>query len=370
MKFNFGRFNSIVVKEFIHVFRDPASLGVVLIMPFIYIMLFGFAITTDVNHIKLAVYDGDKTYESRELARKFVASDYFIISDELDNMNDIENLIDSSKVKAALIIPSGYSKKLKRGENPSSQLIIDGTDPTIARQALQSGVLVSNMYNISVIGEGNITLPEMRTRVWYNTNMESTKFIIPGLIGLIMQNITVMLTAFALVREKESGTIEQLLVSPLKPYELIYGKMVPYVLIGSIDFIVALFFGTWFFKVPIEGSLFLLLVLGFGFIITSLAIGILISTVSKNQLQAMQLSFVSILPTVLLSGFMFPIESMPYAIKLLSNVIPLTYFLNILRGIILKGIGLEFLWKDVLGVTAIGLFLLIMAVKRFHSKLD
>jgi len=367
---NLQRYGIIVWKEFIHIFRDPISLRIAILMPLLFTLVFGYAVTTDVEHIKLAVFDGDKTYESRELIRKFVASNYFDLAVMVNNATELEHLLDGGEVKAALTIPSGYGRQLKRGEMPESLLTLDGTDPTIARTALQSGNLVSNMYNMETLTGGTFRVAEMKTRVWYNPNMKSAMFIIPGLIGLIMQNITIMLTAFALVREREKGTIEQLMVSPLRPAELILGKMVPYIIIGSVDFLIALFFGTWYFRVPINGSLPLLLALGFIFVITALAIGMLISTVAQNQLQAMQFSFVTILPAVLLSGFMFPREGMPLPIYLFGNLIPLTYFLEILRGIILKGVGMEYLWREVLGVTGIGVLLLGLAIKRFHKRLD
>lgn len=367
---NFKRFCIIVWKEFIHVFRDPISLRIAIAMPLLFTLIFGYAVTTDVEHIRLAVYDGDKTFESRELVRKFQASNYFDLTQEVTNSKELEILLDGGRVKTALMIPSGYGKKLKRGETPESLLIIDGTDPTIARTALQSGNLISNIYNMETLSGGTFKLAEMKTRVWYNPNMKSSKFIIPGLIGLIMQNITIMLTAFALVREKERGTIEQLMVSPLRPSELILGKMVPYIVIGSVDFLIALFFGTWYFNVPIIGSLPLLLALGFLFVITALAIGMLISTIAENQLQAMQYTLIALLPSVLLSGFMFPREGMPMIIYLIGDLIPLTYFLEIMRSIVLKGVGLEYIWKDVLGVALIGTILLTLAIKRFHKKLD
>lgn len=367
---NLSRFGMVIWKEFKHIYRDPVSLRLVILMPLIFTLLFGYAITTDVEHIGLAVYDGDQSYESRELIRKFVASDYFSLQQMAEDSLQLEALLDAGEVKAALVIPDGYGRKLKRGEVPESLLIIDGTDPTIARTALQSGNLIVNVYNMRTLSEGTFQVAEMKTRVWYNPNLESAKFIIPGLIGLIMQNITVMLTAFALVREKEKGTIEQLIVTPLRPVELILGKMVPYIMIGSIDFLIALFFGTWYFHVPINGSLFLLLGLGFMFVISALAIGMLISTVTKNQLQSMQLAFITILPTVLLSGFMFPRDGMPLVIYWLGNLFPMTYFLEILRGIILKGIGMQYLWKEVAGMSAIGFLLLAAAIKKFHKSLD
>lgn len=367
---NMARYKIIVWKEFIHIFRDPISLRIAILMPLMFTLVFGYAVTTDVDHIRLAVFDGDKTYESRELIRKFVASNYFDLHTQVNSSGELEHMLDSGEVKAALTIPGGYGKMLKRGEAPESLLTLDGTDPTIARTALQSGNLISNVYNMETLTQGSFKIAEMKTRVWYNPNMKSAMFIIPGLIGLIMQNITVMLTAFALVREREKGTIEQLMVSPLRPAELILGKMVPYIIIGCIDFLIALFFGTWYFHVPINGSMGLLLGLGFVFVITALAIGMLISTVASNQLQAMQYTLITILPSVLLSGFMFPREGMPTLIYLAGNVIPLTYFLEILRGIILKGVGMEYLWKEVLGVVLIGVTLLWMAVARFHKRLD
>jgi len=363
----FSRFLSIVKKEFIHVKRDPASLIMAFFMPVIFSLLFGYAVITDVDNINMVVLDLDKSYESRQLIAKYGASNYFEIDGYVNDINQIERGIDGGEYKSALIIPTDFSKKVVRGEKTNIQLIIDGSDPTIARTALQSGVLIGNSYF------GDINLNEIigvNTKVWYNSNLESTKFTIPGLIGLIMQNITIMLTAFSLVREKEKGTIEQLMVTPIKPSELILGKMIPYILIGSADFLIALFFGTFWFKVPIEGNLVLLIVLGFGFVICALAIGMLISSVSSNQLQAMQMAILVLLPSVILSGFVFPREAMPLPIRLIGNVIPLTYFLNILRGIILKGNDIALIWKDVFVLLFMGITLLFMATKKFRKTLD
>lgn len=366
---NFKRFLTIVWKEFIHIFRDPPSIAMSLMMPIVFTLIFGYAVTTDVNHVPMAVLDNDHTIESRALVQTFINADYFFLEASVNNQHEIERLMDQNKIKAALLIPDGYSRDLQKGTKPETLLIIDGTDPNIARTALQYGTMISNVYQMSMTN-GSYQLPQMKTRVWYNPNLESSKFIVPGLIGLIMQNITIMLTAFAMVREKERGTIEQLMVSPLRPWELILGKMVPYVCIGSMDFIIALWFGTWLFHVPIKGSIPLLLLLGLGFVICSLAIGMMISTRAKNQLQAMQIAFLTILPSVLLSGFMFPRESMPKVIYWISNVIPLTYFLNILRGIILKGVDITAIWEDVMWVMVIGSFLLVMAIKKYHKRLD
>lgn len=376
---SFQRLITIIKKEFIHIKRDKVSLIIAVAMPLIFILIFGYAVNTDVGSIDIAVFDMDKTLESRDFINKFSNSNYFKIDIYLDDINLMEELIDKGSIKGALLIPSGFAKSLKRNERPKTQLIIDGTDPTIARTALQNGLLVTKMYSMKRFEEelnnkvskglSNIDI-DLSTRVWYNPNLESTKFTIPALIGLIMQNITVMLTAFTLVREKEKGTIEQLIVTPIKSVELILGKMIPYIFIGFVDFLIALFFGTQWFDVPIEGSIFILILLGLGFVMCALAVGMLISTVSENQLQAMQMSLLFVLPSVLLSGFMFPREAMPLLIEMAGALIPLTYFINILRGIILKGIGIQYLWKDVIILLVFGCFLLTIASIRFKKKLD
>ncbi|KDR95698.1 ABC-2 type transport system permease protein [Peptoclostridium litorale DSM 5388] len=378
MRMKFRRLLAIIKKEFIHIKRDPPSLIMAVMMPIIFIFLFGYAVNTDVDNIKMAVLDMDKSTESRELVSKFKASNYFIPSVYVKNRGEIETLIDRGDVKSALVIPSGFSKTVRGFGNSSIQLIIDGVDPTTARTALQSGFLLSTNYSLQIsspngngisplMGAGNL---DVRTKVWYNPNLESSKFTIPGLIGLIMQNITVMLTAFSLVREKEKGTMELLMVTPIRPVELIVGKMVPYIFIGTIDFLIALSFGTYWFDVPIQGSLILLVLLGIIFVMCSLAIGMLISTVAQTQAQAMQMAMLFILPSVLLSGFVFPRESMPVPIQLAGYVIPLTYFLRILRGIILKGSGLTILLHDVAVLLLFGILLLAAASMGFKKKLD
>lgn len=373
------RLITIVKKEFIHIKRDKASLVMAIAMPLIFILIFGYAVNTDVENIDIAVFDHDKTLESREFISKFSSSNYFNIITYAKSIGEIEDFINEGKVKGAIIIPSDFARKLLRNEQSEAQLIIDGSDPTIARTALQSGLLISKMYSLKKqeksleekgLTSNTIGSVDMRTKVWFNPNLESTKFTIPALIGLIMQNITVMLTAFTLVREKEKGTIEQLIVTPIKSLELIVGKMIPYILIGSLDFLIALFFGTYWFNVPIQGNVILLIILGLGFVICALAVGMLISSIAKNQLQAMQMSLLFLLPSVLLSGFIFPREAMPFLIRYGGNFIPLTYFIHILRGIILKGIGIKYLWKDVTTLLVFGILLLIIASIRFKKKLD
>jgi ABC-2 type transport system permease protein len=369
---SFKRFFSIIKKEFIQIKRDKASFGIALVMPIMMMLLFGYAVSTELDNISMIVLDESRSTDSRQLIDSFKNTGYFNVKGSVNNLAEIYKEIDTGKAHAAVIIPADFTK------DKSIQLIIDGSDPTTARTALSSGVLTSENYGINAINkvkekmnQGNSTSSiNISTRVLYNPSMRSQNFTVPGLIGLIMQNITIILTAFALVREKERGTIEQLLVSPLKPFEIIIGKLIPYIIIGFFDFLYALFFGLYYFKVPIAGSLPLLIFLGSGFVICALAIGILISTISKTQLQAMQLSVLIILPSVLLSGFMFPRESMPKAVQLLGYALPLTYFLNILRDIILKGLDISYLYKDLIPLFLLGFILLILSIVSFRRKLD
>jgi len=367
---NWSRFYAIIQKEFIHVFKDKASFGIVLMMPIMFSLVFGYAVTTDIEDIQIAILDNDKTIESREIIEKFSSSDYFITGYYVHSIDGIEDLISENKVKGAMIIPRGFASAIQRGQDGDYQLILDGSDPNVSRVALQYGNMIASQYKLSKgLVAGNASFG-MSTRVWFNPNMKSAIFIIPALIGLIMQNITILLTAFSLVREREKGTIEQLIVSPIKPVELILGKMIPYIVIGSFDFLLALFFGTWYFGVPIVGSLALLITLGFGFVVVALALGMLVSTIAKTQLEAMQLVVLVLLPSVILSGFMFPVEAMPLPIQLISKLIPLTYFITILRGIILKGVGIQFLWHEVYMLLGMGIVLLSLATIRFRKKLD
>lgn len=377
--FNWQRFLSIVKKEFIQLKRDPISLRIPIAMPIIYMLLFGYAVTTEIDHISTAVFDQSKTQQSREYIDQFTTSDYFLIKYNVSSQKELSDLIDGGKVKAGLIIPASYATDLSRNITPQTQLIIDGTDPTTARTAMNSGVLISEVFSktfkeeaMKKLGASTASLPgvSINSKVWYNPNLESSRFTVPGLVGIILQNITIMLTAFALVREKERGTIEQLIVTPMRPFELILGKLIPYIIIGYGDFLFALSLCIFWFGVYPAGSLTLLLILGLLFVFSSLSIGMLISTVANNQLQAMMAMIVVILPSILLSGFMFPLEAMPRAISLISYIIPVTYFLDIIRGTMLKGIGIEYLMHDVIALSLFTVVLLGIATLRFRKSLD
>ncbi len=376
---NLQRLVSIIKKEIIQIRRDPPSLVMAFVVPILMLLIFGYAVTTDVEHIKTAVLDQSKSLASRQLADVFRNTGYFDPDLYVANFEEMTYLLDSGKARVGIIIPPDYSVKLHRNETIQLQLLVDGSDPLVARTALSTAQVItqSKSFDLKIktlqkAGLGLNLKPalDLRYRVWYNPNMESMKFNIPGLIGLIMQNITMLLTAFALVRERERGTLEQLLITPVRPAELIVGKLIPYVVIAFLDVLVILGFGMFWFKVPVNGSVMLLLGLSFIFLMGALGLGMFVSTIAKTQLQAMQVSFMIILPSVLLSGFMFPRESMPKVIQAIGYVIPLTYFLRILRGIILKGVGVPYLWKDTLLLAVFGISILTLSVFRLKKRLD
>lgn len=375
---SFKRLFAIIKKEIIHIKRDKPSLMMGFVAPVMMILLFGYAVNTDIDHIKTVVLDMDKTQMSRNALKAFENSNYFDVVSYVSNMEALKKEIDSNRAKAGVVIKSGFNEGINRNEKPEILIVVDGSDPSIARTAYSSGIFTAQAFSADLklqrLAKGGVSIIQepinIKSQVLYNPQLKSANFTIPGLIGLIMQNITVMLIAFALVREKEKGTIEQLIVTPVKPFELIFGKLIPYTFIGFIDFLIAAFFGTWWFKVPIQGSILLLIILGLGFVICSLAMGILISTVAQNQLQAMQMSILIILPSVLLSGFMFPREAMPLFVRLLGNVFPITYFLVILRGIISKGAALGIILNDVLILLTEGTILFVLSILRFRKKLD
>lgn len=373
------RLLAIIKKEVLQIKRDRPSLAIAFALPLMMLLLFGYAVTTDVEHISLAVMDLDKTQESRGLVEIFRESGYFNTDFYVTGHAEMKRLIDGGEASAGLIIPRGYATSLSRGEEAQVQFFVDGSDPLVARTALNTAQILTQVQSMrlktgaaakaGLAGKIKVGV-DFRPGVWYNPEMKSVKFNIPGLIGLIMQNITVMLTAFALVRERERGTMEQLIVTPVKPAELIVGKLVPYIIIALIDVTAVLLMGIFWFKVPVAGSVLLLMSISFLFLLGALGIGLLISTVAKTQLQAMQMTMGLILPSVLLSGFMFPRDAMPTVIQWLGYAFPITYFLEVLRGIMLKGVGMEYLWHQTLILAAFGVGILALASLRFKKRLD
>lgn len=367
---------SITRKEILHIIRDPRTLAVMFLIPVVQLLLLGYAATTDVKHLKTAVWDQDRTARSRELMEAYRASGYFDITLYVDNEEELAYAVDNGDVRAGLIIPVGYERALARGEKVKVGFVIDGSDPSVANTALAAAQGVGQAQSVAIIQQalgGRLEAApgiEVHPRVWYNPSMESSNFMVPGLIGMILSLLTMLLTAMSIVREREQGTIEQLIVTPIRPLELIVGKVAPYVLIAFWDLLEILFIGVWWFHVPVHGSVPLLLGLSSIFLATSLGLGILISTVSKTQQEAMLLTFFILLPSIFLSGYFFPVDAMPPFLQQVSKIIPLTYILVIVRSIVLKGVGLNVLAGEVAALAVFGVGVMVLAAARFQKRLE
>lgn len=360
-------------KEFIHIRRDKPSLVISLVMPIMMLLIFGFAVNTDVNNVKLAIHDASGTHASQQLIASFTNAHYFSDYGRVDSVHALEDLIKSGEVKVGLVIPTDFDDQLKRHQGSQVQILVDGSDPTIARTAANFAIAIVNSYNRSLTASVKSLSPAGVTAnptVLFNPTLESAIFNVPGVVGLILQNITIILTALAMVREKELGTIEQLVMTPVTALELILGKLIPYIIIGFYDFTIVLVLSYWIFGITVAGSLLELVALGTIFLIGALAMGMLISTIARNQAQAIQGTLAFLLPSVLLSGFMFPRESMPLFIQWLSALFPITHFLVILRGIIVKGVDITYLWSSTIAMVGIIVLLIGAAAIKFSKKLD
>lgn len=364
-------------KEFIQIIRDPRTLAVMFLIPIIQLVLLGYAATTNIDHLSTAVLDQDKTRESRDLVEAYRASNYFDINYVVNSENDVRRLIDQGAAKAGILIPSGYAADLARDHQAQIGILIDGSDPSIATNALAAASLIGQARSLTLIqqvlpGADPSRLPgiDVRTRVLYNPELSSSNFLIPGIIAMILQFLTTFLTATSIVRERERGTIEQLIVTPLKPFELIVGKMIPYILIAFWDTLEVLVVGVLWFKVPMNGSVALLLILCAVALLNSLGLGLFISTAARTQQEAMLLTYFTLLPMIFLSGFFFPIEAMPPALQAVSYLVPLRYFLVVVRGIILKGIGADVLVPEIVALSVFGVGILAIAAQRFRKRLE
>ncbi len=373
-----SRLLSLIRKEFIQILRDPRTLALTIVYPIMMLLLLGYAATNDVRNIPLAVYDQDKSDSSRQLLDAYQAADYFILTYEVESPDEITLLINSGKAKAAIIIPPDYKEKLDAGESAQIGFIIDGSDPTLASTALSAATLIGQArgakvleQKIALTGRSNgSNLIDIRTQVWYNPEMVSAFFMIPGLIGMILQFLSTLLTATSIVREKERGTIEQLIVTPLRPWELVVGKITPYIIIAFLDMIEILVAGMLLFHVPINGSVTLLLLLSALFLVTTLGIGLLISTMANTQQEAMLISMFTLMPSIFLSGFFFPLASMPLILQWISYMVPLRYFLIISRGIVLKGVGMQAIYPEVISLVIFAVVVMVGAAIRFRKRLD
>ncbi len=372
------RLRNMLIKEFLQVLRDPKMRGIIFVMPLVQVMVFGYAVTTDVRDVPVAIVDFDQSVASRELLSRFSASGYFRFVAHTREVSMANHLLDKGSVGAILRIDQGFEADLRAGRTAKLQVIADGTDSNTAGIVLDYTGRIAGKFSEKVLltrfsrlrGEG--PLPgrvELASRAWFNENLESRNFYVPGVIAIIVMLITLMLTSMAVVREKEIGTIEQLLVSPITPAEFILGKTLPFALIGYADVLLVAVLGVFWFEVPIRGSLLLLLVGTTFYLMTTLGIGLFISTVSRTQQQAMMSVFFFYFPAVLLSGFMFPIANMPLPVQYLTYANPLRYFLVILRGIFLKGAGPATLWPQMAALLAMGLVTLHITTRRFRKTM-
>ena len=365
-------------KEFIHVIRDPRSLGMGIAIPMLLLLLFGYALTLDVDNVPLVVWDQSESPASRQLVSGFLGSRYFLLRSYVHNYPEVEQAVDSGRALMALIIPRDFSGRIESGRLAPVQIIVDGSDSNTATIAMGYADVVALAYSQGVAvntlrrtGGRMIQTPvDLRPRVWFNADMESKNYIIPGLIAVIMMVIAALLTSLTVAREWESGTMEQLISTPLKGSELILGKLLPYFAIGMLDVLLAVVMGQFLFRVPLRGNVALLFAMAAIFLAGALSLGMVISIVTKSQLLAIQLAMVlTFLPSFLLSGFMYAIGNMPHAIQLVTYLIPARYFVALLKGIYLKGIGLEILALEAGLLTLFGAAMVLFANLKFKKKL-
>ena len=374
------RIRHLIRKEFIQMRRDPRILGVIVMAPIFQLVVFGYAVTTDIRHVATAVVDSDHTRESRDLIARFRNSGYFDMRYNLAGPQDLAPLLDRGQAQMGLWIPQDFGKDILQGRSAPAQIIVDGSDSTTAGIILgyASGVFQRYSQDVTaeraqplIVGGQAVSLPgiEEVPRVWYNPDLRSVNFMVPGVLCTILMTVTMILTSLAIVREREIGTLEQLIVTPLQPGELVIGKCAPFVLLGFMNVVLILFFARFWFQVPVQGSLVLLLALTLLFIIANLGVGLFIFTVSHTQQQASLMSFFIMLPSILLSGFIFPIDNMPRIIQCLTYLIPLRYYLVIVRGVFLKGSGIAILWPQALMLALLGAIILTLSALRFSKRL-
>jgi ABC-2 type transport system permease protein len=374
----FERLKQILIKEFIQIFRDPRSRGIVFILPVFQMVVFGYAVTTDVKHVATGIYDLDNSRTSREVIYRFVHSGYFDVEAWISREDEVQKLVDHGRVQAVLRLNKGFEKDLKAGRTGVIQLIVDGTDSNTAAIVLNYSNRIVSQYSQEILLDRFLRLGgssrklirvELESRAWFNENLESRNFYVPGVIALLVMIITLLLTSMAVVREKEIGTMEQIMVTPITPKEFILGKTLPFALISLVDVTLITLVAVFWFEVPIRGSMGLLFLATSLYLMTTLGVGLFISTVSRTQQQAMMSAFFFQFPAVLLSGFVFPIANMPEGVQWLTYLNPLRYFLVIIRGIFLKGVGLDILWPQMLALAVIGSLVLWLASKRFRKTM-
>lgn len=374
----FERILAILKKEFLQVFRDPRMKMVIFVSPVVQLLIFGYAATMDITHVPTAVFDRDNTKQSRDIIKLFSYSQYFDIEHYITTEKEESDVIDRTEVYGVLKFDHGFAEDVTGMSTAEMQIILDGTDSNAAQIILgYSGTIMAN-YNYSALQDRaavltgyNISFPhvDLRERRWFNENLESKNYYLPGVIALIVSIMSLLLSSMAIVREKEIGTMEQLIVSPIKPIELILGKITPFAIIALVQVILITTIGVLWFHVPIRGSMILLFGSTLIYLMTTLGIGLFISTMSATQQEAMMSVFLFYFPAVLLSGFAYPIANMPQVIQWFTYLNPMRYYLVILRYLFLKGVGLNILWDEVLSLLIMGSFIIVFSAFRFRKSL-
>ena len=361
---------SIIKKEFIHIWRDPQTLFIVILFPILMLFLYGYAITMEMKQIDTIIIDHSKSPQSREYIERIIATDFFNVRFEDLPESQIENVFFRREARCVIIFPTDFAEELEKNTGTPVQLLIDASDPNAAN--FINNYL--NQINFAFNRENNITYAgpfSIEPRILYNPDFKSAYFFVPGLVAVIMLLISALLTSIAIVREKENGSLEQILVSPVRPIQIIIGKVIPYVFLGLFDSALVLVIACFWFGVPLNGSVIWLGISLLIYVLTGMCFGLLISTITDTQQVAMMATLViTILPSFLLSGFIFPVRSMPEIFQWFSKIIPATHFLIVIRGIMLKGVGLYELWPQLVILTGISLFLMIVSVKKFSMKLE
>jgi len=367
-----NRFKGFLYKEFLRIFRDVRSMLILFGMPVVQILIFGFAITNEIKDVQIAIIDNAKDEVSREITQKLISSGYFLLNNNLGDYNDIEESFRSGEIKEVVIFESGFAAKLQRDQSANIQLIADASDPNMANIVINYTTSIIQDYQRQFMGLSAIPItiiPEYK--MLYNEELKSVFMFLPGAITILLMLVSAMMTSISIAREKELGTMEVLLVSPLKPMQIILGKVTPYILLSFINAITILLLGYFVFNMPVQGNLILLMLEVLLFIIMALSLGILISTVSKTQQTAMIISLLGLmLPTILLSGFIFPLENMPIILQVIANIMPPKWFVIIIKAIMLKGIGIGFIWKETLVLIGMTVIFIALSIRNFKVRLE
>jgi len=369
----------IILKEFIQLRRDRKMFPIIFIAPVLQLVLLGYAANMDVATVSTVVCDMDRTQASRAFLSTFAQSDIFTLDYDVEQLRGIDPIIDNGLASMAIVVPRGFGARLLSGRPAQVQVIADGTDTITATLGLNSAVFLGFNYSRMIILKSLERLRaagispasvDPRLRVWFNPELKSRKFMIPGVLGLLLMVITLMLTSLAVVKEKEIGTLEQLIVTPIRPYQLTIGKLAPFAILGMIDVVIVILVATFWFDIPVKGSILLLFVLCGVYLMTTLGLGLFVSTISRTQQQAMLTAiFFVMMPMIIISGFVFPIENMPLPIQTLTYLLPPRYFFVIIRGIFLKGVGIAELWDEVLPLILFGTGILFLSIMRFQKRL-